>query len=105
MQNRAEENWNEMGSSDDAKELFNHKQKTYYDGVKELWSSVLFLAAEYATGKVTNDHDCGNNPEIKRRFRESSVRFLCGQGNFDLACEAAGIDAGTIKRLGKQCKG
>jgi hypothetical protein len=94
----------EFGGVEDVKELFHTKPKTQYDGVKALWSEVLFLAAEYAMGKVTNDHDCGGSKELLENTKRSSIRFLCGKGNFELACEAAGIDAGSIQKLGRRCQ-
>jgi hypothetical protein len=104
MKNEAEENWEDVGSDEDAQELFNHKPKTPYDGIKKLWSEVLFQAAEYATGKVTNDHDCGGKKEVRERTVRSCVEFLCGKGNFNLACEAADVDARSVRRLGLKCK-
>jgi hypothetical protein len=85
-----------------AREMFMSPQKTPMDGVKKLWSTVLFMATEYATGKITIDHDCCGKPEVMKQFRKSSVRFLCGSGNLKLACEAANQDAASVIRFGKK---
>jgi len=103
MENRAEneEDW-EIGSDEDAKELLNYQPKTPYDGIKKLWSAVLFQAAEYATGNVTNDHDCGGKEEIRQQIRKNSIRFLMGNGNLKFACEAAGVPMETVRNMGKK---
>lgn len=82
--------------------IYNCPNKTPYDGVRRLWANVLFLAVEYATGNVTNDHDCGGKPEVKEQFRRSSIRFLTGNGNLRLACEAANQDMATVIRVGRR---
>jgi hypothetical protein len=109
MQNGAETNWEEeglqIGSEDDfnddldGKELFNQvfgaKKKTPFDGIRELWTEVLVQAVGYAKGQITNDHDCGGKEEVRKRF-------LQGNGNLDIACQAAGVDTEILKQVGKQ---
>jgi hypothetical protein len=109
MENGAEMNWDDLkgiAGSEDNKEaynqVFNSRQKTPYDGIKALWSEVLLLAVEYATGKVTNDHDCAGLAERKEQTVKSSVKFLNGGGNFKLACEAAGMDEKVIRKFGSR---
>ena len=85
-----------------AREMFMSPQKTPMDGVKKLWSEVLVLAAKYAKGEITNDHDCCGKPEVQEQFRKSAIRFLCGSGNLKLACEAAGIDMLEVRKIGKR---
>jgi hypothetical protein len=88
-----------------AREMFMSPQKTPMDGVKKLWSEVLVLAAKYAKGEITNDHDCCGKPEVQQQFRKSAIRFLCGSGNLKLACEAAGIDMLEVRKVGKRYEG
>jgi hypothetical protein len=90
----------------DGKELFNQvfgaKKKTPFDGIRELWTEVLVQAVGYAKGQITNDHDCGGKEEVRKQFVKSSVRFLQGNGNLDIACQAAGVDTEILKQVGKQ---
>jgi hypothetical protein len=117
MGNRAELNWNEdritdeatneaASEGEDAKELFNQifnqPRKTPGDNIRALWQNVLLLSVEYATGQITNDHDCGGKEEIKQQIRKSSIRFLLGNGNLKLACEAAGLPISAVQNMGKR---
>jgi hypothetical protein len=117
MENRAELNWNEneetdevineaTGEGEDSREsfnqIFNQPRKTPGDNIRALWQNVLLLSVEYATGKITNDHDCGGKEEIKQQIRKSSIRFLLGNGNLKLACEAAGLPISTVQNMGKK---
>lgn len=101
--NRTEDGIDEYDDNTDAT-IYNSPRKTPFDGVKKLWSEVLLLAVEYAKGEITNDHDCGGNPEIREKFRRSSIRFLNCAGTLKLACEATGQDINNVIRFGQRYK-
>jgi hypothetical protein len=73
--------WDEENS--DAEELYNSPDQTRYDGVKNLWLSVIANA-----------------------IQSKSAKFLRGKddSNLKFACYAAGLDVGRVQEISRMAR-
>lgn len=68
------------------------------DPVKALWANVILSAIKRAEGINVN---CEESERDRIHNLKSSIRFLCGMGNLQIACQAVGINENKVRKLGQ----